>query len=268
MKNFIFTLLFLCPIVLFSQTTLEKAKESLSDKNSTSSSGAYSSNANYESGEVSRNNNDNSFFLGIFGEIAFYTFYGAFIGNAEYRAITPHPYFNNLKGEYLKDVTIQSKTSLFKLGVNRLYNSDVKAFEVNANYRMLPILGIEASHSNFSDNSIHGKGYLDVSSLMLNYYRVRERGISLWWGLGASYVGNEVNTFGFAYNAGVEVFPIKPISLSANYKQSFINSNTINQVKLHIKYHIKNVGLYTGFHSNELGGENVNGLIIGAEYTF
>lgn len=251
--------------MLFPQGKLEKAKESLSDKNSISTK---DSDDNFRNRGVSRRNNNNGFFVEVFGEIAFYTFYGSLIGSAEYRALTPYPYFNNTKGEYLKTASNNSKNSLLKVGVNQLFNSDINALEVNANYRVLPILGIEASHLNFSENSIHGKEYLDVSSVMLNYYRVRECGISLWWGLGASYVGNGVDTMGFAYNFGTEIFPFKPISLFANYKQSFINSNTINQFKFHVKYHINNVALYTGYHSNELGSENVKGFILGAEYTF
>ncbi len=268
MKNFIFALIFLFPFVFFSQGKLEKAKERLSEKNLTSSRILEDSDENSGKRGVRRHNNKNVFFAEIIEDIAFYAFYGAIIGNTEYRALTPYPYYNNSKGEYLKLNENYAKNSLFKIGINQLFNSNTNALELSANYRVLPILGIEASHLNFSERSIQGKEYLDISSIMVNYYRIREQGVSLWWGVGASYVGNDVDTWGFSYNIGAEFFPFKPISLQIKHKQSFINYSKVNEFKLHLKYHLKNVGLFTGYHANSLGGENVNGPVFGAEYTF
>jgi len=268
MKSFIFAALFLFPLVLFSQGKLEKAKERLSEKNATSSRILEDSDENSENKGIHRNSNNNGFFAAIIEDIAFYAFYGAIIGNSEFRTLTPYPYYKNSKGEYLKLNENKTKNSLFKIGVNQLFNSNINALELSANYRVLPILGIEATHLNFSESSIQGKEYLDISSMMVNYYRIREQGVSLWWGVGASYVGNGVDTWGFSYNIGAEFFPFKPISLQTKYKQSFINYSEVNEFKLHLKYHIKNVGLFAGYHANSLGGENVNGPIFGAEYTF
>lgn len=256
------------PFILFSQGKLEKAKESLSNKKPTINNSLDSYDDNSTKRRVRRNRDNNGFFAPIIEDIVFYAFYGALIGNSEYRQLTPYPYYNNSKGEYLLANNNPSKNSNFKIGVNQLFNSDINALELNANYRFIPILGIEVSHLNFSERSIQGKAYLDVTSFMLNYYRIREQSISLWWGMGASYVGNKIDTWGFTYNIGTEIFPFKPVSLYTNYKQSFINANNINQFKFQVKYHIKNVALYTGYHTNELGSENVSGLILGAAYTF
>lgn len=268
MKNLMFALIFLFPLILFSQERLEKAKESLSSKNSTTSREETKSNRSSRSGRINRNRDNDGLFIAIVEDVGFYLFYGAIIGDSEYRTLTPYPYFNNSTGEYLKIDTIQSKSSLFKISVNQLFNRGVNGIEFNANYRVLPILGIEASHLNFSENSIQGKEYLDITSFLLKYYRIREQNVSVWWGMGASYVANEVQTWGFSYAIGTEIFPVKPISLETSYKQSFINYNNVNEFKIHLKYHIKKTALYTGYHANKLGSEKANGIVFGAEYTF
>ena len=266
MKKLILSILLLFPFILFSQGKLDKAKENLSENNSKSNSSI--SENHLKSRIHHRNRNNNGFILAIFEDLAFYTFYGAFIGNSEYRTFTPYPYFKNLKGEYLKIDTIYSKKNLFKLSANRLFNSSINAIEINANYRVLPILGIEVSHLNFSESTLSGQNQLGISSFMLKYYRVREQPVSIWWGMGASYVGNGVDTWGFAYTIGAEIFPVEPISFFTSFKQSFINYSNINEFKFHLKYHIDKIAVFTGYQANSLGGENVNGLVFGAEYTF
>jgi hypothetical protein len=261
MKNFLFIALFLSSFIMFSQGRLEKAKESLS--NDTEESETKST-----SRKISRNNEGNGFFVDVFAELGYYAFYGIVVGRSEYRNITPYPYYKNLRGEYLKTDFEQTKNSLFKISAYQLFNRGVNALGLNANYRLIPILGVEVSHLNFSENSIQGKEYLDVSSFLLKYYRVREQNISLWWGAGASYVANGVDTWGFAYTIGTEIFPAKPISIHLSYKQSFINFSNVNEFKVQLKYHIKKTALVTGYHANAIGSENVNGIVFGAEYTF
>ena len=73
---------------------------------------------------------------------------------------------------------------------------------------------------------------------------------------------------GFAYNIGTEIYPFKPISLYASWKQSFINSTSIDVFKAQVKYHIKEAALFTGYHEFQLGGVKSSGFVLGMEYTF
>lgn len=86
--------------------------------------------------------------------------------------------------------------------------------------------------------------------------------------MGASYVANSVDTFGFAYTLGAEIYPMKPLSLHFSWKQSFINSNDVSTFKGQFKYHIKNYALFTGYHVNQLGNQQISGAVVGLEYTF
>ncbi|WP_299526418.1 hypothetical protein [uncultured Lutibacter sp.] len=267
----ILLIIFLIPTLLFSQGKLKKAKESLSESSTTSTSN--STTRNDRGTRTSRNNrlnssNNNGFFQDFFVELGFYAFYGTVIGQSEYRSLTPHPYYKNTFGEYLKEDSISSKNSIFKISAIRHFNIRINGLEINANYRILPIFGLEASYIHFSERTIVGSDFLEISSLMANYYRIREKNISLWWGLGASYVGNGIQKVGFAYNIGTEIYPFKPISLHASWKQSFINSTSIDVFKTQIKYHIKNTAIFTGYHDFKLGSEKNGGFILGMEYTF
>lgn len=271
MKN-IFIVLLLFPCLVFSQGKLEKAKESLSSKSSTStvrSATSKRATSTRNSKKSNRNSfNNNGSISGLIAEIGFYAIFGTIVGSLEYRTVTPYPYYKSSIGEYLKEDIDNSKRSIFKISGNRLFNKEARGLAFNLNYRFLPILGIEVSHLNFTEKIRNRKDYLDVSSIMVNYYRFREKRISLWWGLGASYVANEVKTLGFAYTIGTEIYPFKPISLHTSWKQSFINNNSIDILKAALKYHVKEVAFMIGYHDYQLGSENNSGFILGLEYTF
>jgi len=267
----ILLIILLLPCVLFSQGKLKKAKESLSESSATSTSSSTTSND--RGTRTSRNNhrnssNNNGLFYDFFVELGYYAIYGVVVGNSEYRSLTPYPYYNHTFGEYLKGDALSSKKSIFKISGIRHFNKRINGLEINANYRILPIFGLEASYIHFSERTIIGSDFLEISSLMANYYRIREKNISLWWGLGTSYVGNDVKNLGFAYNIGTEIYPFKPISLHVSWKQSYINSTSIDVFKTQIKYHIKNTALFTGYHDYQLGSEKNGGFIFGMEYTF
>lgn len=272
MKRILLITLFI-PCLLFSQGKLEKAKESLSEKSSVNSDRSTTTRSG-RSTRTSKNSNRNSldndgFFTEFFMKLGFYAIYGSFVGDAESRGLTPYPYHKNTFGEYLKGDAIGLKSNIFKISANRHFNKNINGLELNANYRVLPIFGLEASYIHFSERTIIGRSdYLEISSLMANYYRIRENQISLWWGLGASYAGNEVKKVGFAYNIGTEIYPFKPISFHASWKQTFINNNSIDVCKTQVKYHIKEAAIFTGYHEFQLGNVKNAGFILGVEYTF
>lgn len=265
MKNYVCFLLFIIPFLAFSQGRLEKSKEKLASKKSTE---YRNSSSTEKKGKQRRNRESNGLVVDLIAEVGFYAFYGVVIGSTEYRSLTPYPYYKDSIGEYLKGDLEDSKRSLFKISANQLFDRGVNGIELNANYRVLPILGIESSHLSFTENSLAGRERLDISSILLKYYRIRENNFSFWWGIGTTYVANEVDTWGFTYSIGTEIFPFKPVSLHSSYKQSFINNASIEEFKIHLKYHIKKAAVYTGYHANLLANEKVNGIVFGAEYTF
>ncbi|MEN8817706.1 MAG: hypothetical protein ABF274_12675, partial [Nonlabens sp.] len=80
--------------------------------------------------------------------------------------------------------------------------------------------------------------------------------------------GDDVNTTGFSYQVGLEVYAFRPISLHGSYQQSFINDSSIDQLQLQVKYHRKKMAYFAGYHDYSLGGVSVNGFVLGAEIRF
>lgn len=87
-------------------------------------------------------------------------------------------------------------------------------------------------------------------------------------GVGAIYVGIEVHTTGVAYQAGIEVYPIKPISLQASFKQFFIHESNINKLKFQLRHHRKRTAYFTGYQDCSIGGVNASGVVLGVEFGF
>ena len=195
--------------------------------------------------------------------------YKSLLGDFESRHFSPYPYYyKNVNGEYDYGLLKGDKKSLLKIGGNYLLGDIVKSVDVYVNYRFNPALGIDVSHQEYFEKIRNGTEFLNITTLLFNYYRFRERWITGWWGAGATYVGNEINTAGFAYNFGVEIYPFNPISIHTSFKQSFINSNSINVLKLQAKYHHKKTAFYSGYHDISLGGVKVSGIVFGIEYGF
>lgn len=255
-------LLFLIPAIAFSQGKLDKAKNNLSSRSNTSSSSSSSSSGGNSGGGAGA-----GFFGEIFIELIAFIGYKAAFGEFQYRHFTPYPYyFDNVNGEY--DFGLQSgdKTSQFRAGTNYLVGNNINSIELNARYRFDPLFGIEMNHQSFFEDTRNGTDYLDVTSLGVNYYRIRERSITAWWGAGVTYVGNDVNTFGVMLNVGTEIYPFRPISLHVSFQQSMINNSNIGTLRSQLKYHRKKTAYYLGYHDISIAGVKASGAVLGVEF--
>lgn len=252
------------PFLAIAQGKLEKAKESLKDKpKETKRKNVRVISGTSRSSRTTSGSPFNSFLI----ELGFYATAGIVFGVADERDLNPYPYFYDNEGEYAAELSKTGRKSGTKLGVNYLFNN-VKSLELYATYKPIPIIGIDISHIRFSEKTLLTKNYLNVTSLMANYHRFREKNFTFWWGIGATYVGSGVDTLGFAYNLGTEIYPVKPISLHISWKQSFINQNEIDIFKAQLKYHQKNKAFYIGYNDYNLGSEMLKGPTIGFEITF
>ncbi|TCI85838.1 hypothetical protein [Tenacibaculum sp. M341] len=263
----LFILIVSSSAICFSQEKIKNAKESLKKNESSSSGSSKVTTRTTTSSSSSYDDNNNLYFDSFWEELAFNVFLGVGIGRAEYTEINPYPYYADGYGEYTRDFDGNTKRTNFKIGANFLIDR-IKGIELNAVFKPIPIAGLEVSHLNFSEKGLLGSESLNITSINANYYRFREKYFSLWWGAGATYVGNEVDTWGFSYNIGTEIYPVKPLSFLFSWKQSFINDSEVDVFKAQTKYHLKRTALYTGYHDFNLGSENVSGIVFGIEYTF
>jgi hypothetical protein len=267
MKKLLFLFL-LSAMFGFSQGKLDQAKQNLSSRSSSSSTSSTST-----SSSSNNSSNTTGFFKSIladvFVEVFLFLSYEALLGGFESRYFTPYPYYyTNVKGQYDYGIEPGDKRSFLNAGGSYFTGNSIHAIEAHVNYRFDPLLGLELSHRHFFESNLAGKDNLELSSLMFNYYRIRERSVTGWWGIGATYMGNEVNTVGFAYQVGIEVYPVRPISLQASFKKSFINESNINELKFHLKYHRKKVAYSMGYQDFSIGGVNASGVVLGVELGF
>jgi hypothetical protein len=260
------TLLFCCFIfnINYAQGKLNRAKSDLSGSSSSSSSSSRSNN-NHDGDDWG---NGAGFFDGVFIEIAYQATIGVLVGNMESRSFFEYPYSDGSHGEYAfpdEDVPLKNNQLIIS---NTAFASGKEFFgnDIKLNFRFIPLAGIEVSHLHFFENT--PKNNLGLTSIMFNYYRVRETYVTAFWGAGITHIGNGVDETGFTYQVGVDVYLKKPYSLSALWKQSLINNTTVDELKLHIRRHLKRFSIHGGFNYYKLGSVNINALGVGVDYRF
>lgn len=266
MKQLVLFLFFIPLVVVSQQNKLKKAKNSLKQKTTTTSTRG-TKNVRRSSNSTSNNSRIENPFNNLLLEIGFKATFGIAFGQAQERDLNPFPYFYDDEGEYAAALSDTGRKQSLKLGANYVFNT-ISGLEFNAAYKPLPILGIDASYTHFSEKNRASSESLDILSLIVNYHRFREKNFTVWWGAGITYVGNEIDKVGFAYNLGTEIYPFKPISIHLSWKESFINESEIGIFKSNIKYHIKNKAFFIGYHNYQIGSERISAPTVGFEIIF
>lgn len=245
----------------FAQTKLKQAKDNLS-ANSFTSTTSKSSDANGSS------SNQNAFLVDLLIEPLIWFGTYTILGEAENKSITPYPYYKGYQGEY-QNSHEENKTSLLELNSFYISSKDaIKGFNIDVNYRFTPLIGVELKHLHFSEKYFGKTEYVDISSLLVNYYRIREKYITAYWSIGATYIANEIKKIGFSYALGMEIFPVNPFSVSFAWQQSFVNIQSINELKLQLNYHIKQFCPYIGYYNYNLAGVKNPSIGFGCNYRF
>jgi len=263
----IFILCLSFTISSFSQSRLKKAKENILKKTSNSFTHSDSSDKKKE--------NNNSFGTYLFSEFFFKPLVWAgkslVIGDKKVRVFNPIPYENNHYGEYtgLNDNDDAYHVNLLQTSIN--YSSGkyrINGLHAALEYRFSDLIGVTAKHSHFYERNFGKTENLDLSGLTFNYYRIREKLITAWWSLGVSHVANNVNSVGFRYGLGTRIFVKKPISVLLSWQQDFVNSETINESKINVDYHLKKLNIFVGYNHYNLATVRTPSMTIGLRYKF
>lgn len=251
----------------YAQSKLKQVKENLSE-NETTSNNNITNNDNVSSTKGS-SSFGNKLFVDLLVKPLIWVGKQAILGEAEDRAIVFYPYHNRYQGEYYYSNSNNDKTSLLELNSFYISSKDaVKGLNIDLNYRFTPLIGIKLKHLHFSEKYFGKTEYLDISSLLFNYYRIREKYITAHWGLGISYIANSVKKIAFSYAVGMELFPVNPISLSFSWQQNFVNTLSIDELKLQLNYHIKQFSPFIGYYNYNLAGIKNPSLGFGCNYRF
>ncbi|MCG8311281.1 MAG: hypothetical protein MI975_28090 [Cytophagales bacterium] len=262
MKRTILTVLLIClSIHTFGQGKLERAKEDLSEK---SDSGSFTT----TSTEASSDDVGDGFVGGIVVELLYVATYGLLIGELQPRSFYSYPFAEGPHGEYqITEGGYFPKRSSLTVSNTTAFQSSTFSNDFRVNYRFIPALGLEANHLHFLDRRDQNE-QLGISSILLNFYRIREKNVTGYWGMGGTYAGDGVNTWGFSYNLGLDIYISDPVSLSLFWKQSFINDSSINEFRGLVRYHLKRFAVHGGFIHYQLGDEGFPSAAVGIEYRF
>lgn len=278
-KHFMKKRYFSLVLLIFSFTTasaqnkLEKSKSEL-NSGSKNSSGSSSSKP---SGESSDDDD-----IGFFGELFIYMTFGIFkyglIGDYNNEDhldsnLAAYPFYNGKSGNYENagTDTVQKIRSRIDIENKFIYNNsrllgnhlEVKArpfqyFYVQADYREL-----------FEFNKVHNTtNNLSLLHLNLAYDRIRLEKFNLGWNLGASYIGNEVNRFGFSYGLSADYFMTNQISFSGSQQWSRMNGLPVNAFELQSKYHKRNYFFTLGYERLKIATPTYNFITIGGGIYF
>jgi hypothetical protein len=276
-KTIISTLaLLLCAIQVSAQSKIERSKKELTEK----SGNQYSDGAQLSKNDSNNSTDSNSFADNIFADIILNIFYyaaravvvGDYANEKHLRNnLTDYPYRNGVQGDYTSnDGGVKNN---FRLDIDNsfLYSSgDSYGNHFKAKIRPSKYFYVQTDFRHlFENNPIDNLNYkLVVSDLAIGYDRIRMDKFNFGWRLGATYVGNEVNKFGFAYGINAAYFMNTKISLCATAKWSAINSRPVNAYELEMKYHRKRGLFLFGYENLKIGTPTYNFVKLGAGFYF
>lgn len=277
MRNVIFYVgfIFFIGISCQAQTKIKRAEESLKKKETTTKYSKPTYSEDYD--PDFENNLVTDVFGGLFIQLFAYTIYGVAIESpfeldhqASNAYLSKYPYHNLNKGNY----TYQwdNDTPIFRTSLSTRYiseNSKLKGSQLNIDMRFLKRVALEVDYLQlWEQNPNFRNDNLAIYTALAKYHRVRTEKFDAWWGLGTSYIDGSVNRFGFTYGLGAELFFAKPISLEANFNQTFINDESVNKLNGLINYHLNTYKLIIGYQHLKIGNQNFSTITLGAGVFF
>ncbi len=279
-KRYLTILLFLImPFFSFSQDgKLEEAKQSLNTTKTSSSGGTTTKSTKTSS---KKEKNSDSFSLGaeigrLFLKFFLFVTYEVMIesefeyeGRMRSAEISAYPYKNANYGNFI--YTDSTNYSIARLDVSNNFvveNKNLYGNHLNLNFRFFKRMSVEASYLQLYEKLGNRRESFSLFSAMLNYHRVRTQKLDLWFGVGAMYVGKDVEKMGFSYGFGTEWFVTKPVSLLFSYNASKINTRNVIKSKIQMKYYINKYHISSGYEHYTLGVSKINTFSVGVGVSF
>ncbi|MFK8269930.1 hypothetical protein [Capnocytophaga stomatis] len=275
--KFIYIILFsMLTISVSGQSKIEKAKENLSQDLQIQGGNASNSNRNSSRSSSSSHYSGEGIFAGILLDLTiFLAYYVAFETPLEQESqmynstLSPYPFYAGAKGDYNY---VRSDDYIFwRLEGSNYYFSEKGKFfmnDLNLKIRLGNRFALKAEYLHFWEKLLANKNSkLDMLTLTGQYFRIRTPRVSLHWGLGASYIGNEINQLGFATELGNEIF-IKPFSLYTDLKYSAFRNSDVYHFSIGPKFYFRNYNIGIKYQYVNLAGSKASGVSFGVGAIF
>ncbi len=281
MKNLSFTILSILIIQTITFYTLcaqEKEKGKLAEfEEEIKGNAEKEEKSNYLHG----NNNDENPFNCIISNLLFnyqdvseenseYEDYNTYNVNDEYY----DQYFHNKNTGYNDYPYCRADTGLFNRNsekwfsiineINYFYeNKNMNGFNFKSKLSPYPSCFFEILYSDLSETLKTRYDHLRLFDVFINYNLIKHEHISLWLGLGCKGIQGDKTYTGFAYNTGLAIYSLKPISFNLNYNYGSITGTDVSQISAKLNYHIYRFKIILGYQNYKAGKVSINGWTLG-----
>ena len=243
MKHFLLIFLFFSAVI-YGQD-LKEAKDRLSSP-AESTSGTEASHTSSDGSYQVRSAWDDVSFIPLLLDLTFILGYNLLVessyeryGRMQTAELNPYPYYKG-KGDYTYDKYMMEDFTLFRANINNEMSMGIHIFQNNlqGKIRMGSRFGATLSYRHFWEKQRGVPSeHMDFVSLTAQYYRIRTQRMSLSWGLGAGYIGNGINQFGFSMTQDAEVFVYRPFSLAYELQYTAFAYSDIFSFSVGVNYY-------------------------------
>ncbi|MDO4229588.1 MAG: hypothetical protein Q4C98_07230 [Capnocytophaga sp.] len=258
-------------ISLSGQSKIRSAKENLSGSSEIMTQGEFSTEESSSNSSSPRYQlSDDSPLWGILFQLSLgLAYYAVFETPAEQQtpmytaALNPYPFHRGAKGDYL--YANQDDYVLWRVEGSNYYFPEKGRFytnDLNVKFRIGNRFAVNTNYLHFWEKLLSGNENLDMISATAQYYRVRTQRIAFHWGIGASYIANDVKRWGFALDVGNEIF-IKPFSIYTDFRGNFFRHSDILLFSIGPKFHYRNYHFGIKYQYINLARNKASGVSFG-----
>lgn len=174
---------------------------------------------------------------------------------------TPYPYYYDNAGIYGAET---GKNFSIALNSQYFHHTDqLNGFLITANFSPLPQLAVQLNYTDLTETLRTRYDHLRLYNLFINYNRIRHERFSFFWGIGLKGIRGDSNINAFAFNSGIELFPIEPVSFSLDYNIGLFPLATVDEFSANVNLHHDRWRFQIGYKNFRAGRLNIGGLTMG-----
>jgi hypothetical protein len=179
------------------------------------------------------------------------------------REYSPYPYADPVYGRFGGEAA--RPVSFAASGYYLYSNANLDGFGFRSRFSPHPLLGLEFQFTEFHEQLEVGKDRLAKFNLTANFHRVRSPGINLRRGLGIKGMHCHLNYTGPAYDLGVEIYPVRPVSLRLVHTGGWLNGVYVPEFYGTVNLHLGRIAVMGGYQYWSVGPVSLDGLILGVK---
>ncbi len=126
-----------------------------------------------------------------------------------------------------------------------------------------PYFSFQINYSQLMESESGTTDDLELIDIHLNYNRIKDEHLALWWGVGFKVLRGNVVHSGPALNFGAEYYPVQPVSFGINYNIAFFEKSTVDNLQLLTNIHVNRLKLTAGFQKFRAGDISFPGMLAG-----